>query len=90
MDPEKNGGEAGIRTLGRVTPSIDFESIPFGHSGTSPSDSVTKATGFFDCLKISALVLRAMESRLTSGIPGIGLVSVCRNATGIFQHARQV
>lgn len=29
------GGRAGIRTLGRVTPSIDFESIPFDHSGTS-------------------------------------------------------
>lgn len=29
------GGWAGIRTLGRVTPSIDFESIPFDHSGTS-------------------------------------------------------
>ncbi len=30
------GREAGIRTLGRVTPSNDFESFPFNHSGTSP------------------------------------------------------
>ena len=33
---ESIGGEAGIRTLGWIAPSIDFESIPFGHSGTSP------------------------------------------------------
>jgi hypothetical protein len=34
---DTNGGEAGIRTLGWIAPSIDFESIPFGHSGTSPA-----------------------------------------------------
>ena len=32
----ENGGEAGIRTLGGHKPSLDFESSPFGHSGTSP------------------------------------------------------
>ena len=31
------GGEAGIRTLGGVTPTLDFESSPFGRSGTSPN-----------------------------------------------------
>ena len=30
------GGEAGIRTLGGLAPSLDFESSPFGRSGTSP------------------------------------------------------
>lgn len=30
------GGEGGIRTHGRLMPSLDFESSPFGHSGTSP------------------------------------------------------
>lgn len=31
-----NGGETGIRTLGGIAATIDFESIPFGHSGISP------------------------------------------------------
>ena len=31
-----NGGEGGIRTLGTLARSLDFESSPFGHSGTSP------------------------------------------------------
>ncbi|SBT03873.1 hypothetical protein ACCAA_1170018 [Candidatus Accumulibacter aalborgensis] len=30
------GGEGGIRTLGRLTPTPDFESGTFGHSATSP------------------------------------------------------
>ena len=30
------GGEAGIRTLGGVTPTTVFETVPFGRSGTSP------------------------------------------------------
>ena len=34
--PLKNGGERGIRTLGRVTPTHDFQSCPFDHSGISP------------------------------------------------------
>ena len=35
-----NGGEGGIRTPGRVTPTTDFESVPFDHSGTSPSEKL--------------------------------------------------
>ena len=31
-----SGGETGIRTLGGIAATIDFESIPFGHSGISP------------------------------------------------------
>ena len=31
-----NGGETGIRTLGRLAPSTVFETAPFDHSGTSP------------------------------------------------------
>jgi hypothetical protein len=31
-----DGGETGIRTLGGIATTIDFESIPFGHSGISP------------------------------------------------------
>jgi hypothetical protein len=30
------GGETGIRTLGRLSPSTVFETAPFDHSGTSP------------------------------------------------------
>ncbi len=37
---EINGGEGGIRTLGRVAPTLDFESSTFDHSATSP-DSVS-------------------------------------------------
>ena len=35
-----DGGEGGIRTLGRVAPTLDFESSTFDHSATSP-DSVS-------------------------------------------------
>jgi hypothetical protein len=31
-----SGGESGIRTLGTVASSTDFESVPFDHSGNSP------------------------------------------------------
>ena len=31
-----NGGGAGIRTLGGVTPTTVFETVPFGRSGTPP------------------------------------------------------
>lgn len=42
MDYNKQiaGGEGGIRTLGRVAPTLDFESSTFDHSATSP-DSVS-------------------------------------------------
>jgi hypothetical protein len=30
------GGEGGIRTHGRVAPTLDFESSTFDHSATSP------------------------------------------------------
>ena len=41
LEPEvrnkgKGGGEGGIRTPGTVSGTTDFESVPFGHSGTSP------------------------------------------------------
>ena len=32
-----NGGEIGIRTLGTGEGTTDFESVPFGHSGISPT-----------------------------------------------------
>ncbi len=32
----RSGGEGGIRTLGRLTPTPDFESGTFDHSATSP------------------------------------------------------
>ncbi len=32
----KNGGEGGIRTPGRVAPTLVFETSPFSRSGTSP------------------------------------------------------
>ena len=34
------GGEGGIRTHGTVTRTLDFESSPFDHSGTSPRSGV--------------------------------------------------
>ena len=33
-----NGGETGIRTLGRLAPTTVFETAPFDHSGTSPRE----------------------------------------------------
>ena len=32
------GGERGIRTLGRVSPTLDFQSSSFDHSDTSPCE----------------------------------------------------
>ena len=39
------GGEGGIRTPGRLAPSTDFESAPFGHSGTSPWRRIIQSGG---------------------------------------------
>ena len=33
----ENGGERGIRTLGALARSTVFETVPFSHSGTSPT-----------------------------------------------------
>ena len=38
MKSMMGGGETGIRTLGRLSPSTVFETAPFDHSGTSPQD----------------------------------------------------
>ena len=40
-----SGGEGGIRTHGTVTRTLDFESSPFGHSGTSPPRSLAAHVG---------------------------------------------
>ena len=37
---DTNGGETGIRTLGTLAGTTDFESVPFDHSGTSPNPAV--------------------------------------------------
>ena len=34
-----NGGDTGIRTLGRLAPTPVFETGPFDHSGISPQTS---------------------------------------------------
>ena len=39
------GGEGGIRTPGPPEGTADFESAPFGHSGTSPGTGRTSRTG---------------------------------------------
>ena len=36
MQTEVFGGETGIRTLGRLSSTTVFETVPFDHSGTSP------------------------------------------------------
>jgi len=43
MKSNSNGGETGIRTLGRLSPSTVFETAPFDHSGTSPPGRSTRA-----------------------------------------------
>ncbi len=37
------GGEGGIRTLGRLAPTPDFESGTFDHSATSPDTALQHA-----------------------------------------------
>ena len=39
---ESSGGETGIRTLGTVNRTLDFESSPFDHSGISPPTNLSK------------------------------------------------
>ena len=39
----KYGGEIGIRTLGTGEGTTDFESVPFGHSGISPTARIITA-----------------------------------------------
>ncbi len=41
------GGEAGIRTLGGVSSTTVFETVPFGRSGTSPSEDIDTNIIFF-------------------------------------------
>ena len=41
----EDGGETGIRTLGGIAATIDFESIPFGHSGISPWGEIFTQAG---------------------------------------------
>ena len=36
------GGEGGIRTLGTVTRTTVFETVPFNHSGTSPHGEIQR------------------------------------------------
>ncbi len=42
---QRFGGETGIRTLGGIAATIDFESIPFGRSGISPWDDFLPKRG---------------------------------------------
>ena len=46
-----NGGETGIRTLGGIAATIDFESIPFGHSGISPRGLTFTGPGLINQLE---------------------------------------
>ena len=39
QDKVRSGGETGIRTLGARKGTTVFETAPFDHSGTSPSES---------------------------------------------------
>ena len=43
------GGEGGIRTLGRLAPTPDFESGTFDHSATSPVQ-------WFECAIITVIM----------------------------------
>ena len=45
QDSERYGGEAGIRTLGARLDTPDFESGPFGRSGTSPRARIVVEKG---------------------------------------------
>jgi hypothetical protein len=47
-----NGGEIGIRTLGTGEGTTDFESVPFGHSGISPTARII--TAWFRKAKLEA------------------------------------
>jgi hypothetical protein len=52
------GGEGGIRTRGRLTPTPDFESGTFGHSATSPSGRNSSTRSADDMLAAVYSLLR--------------------------------
>ena len=45
---DKDGGGAGIRTLGGITPTTVFETVPFNRSGTPPLECFRPASIFSD------------------------------------------
>lgn len=52
------GGEAGIRTLGGVAPSLVFETSPFDRSGTSPhSRQKPKVYNFCTASQLHSILL---------------------------------
>ncbi len=59
-----NGGEIGIRTLGTGEGTTDFESVPFGHSGISPTARIITVcfaeanpkSDFFPCYQMLASI----------------------------------
>ena len=60
------GGEGGIRTHGTVTRTLDFESSPFDHSGTSPRQTL-RAPPPASCRSRGELLQRLTGSLSQSG-----------------------
>ena len=62
-----DGGEGGIRTLGRLTPTPDFESGTFDHSATSPVQLIGVIIPFPGAFWLATCVVQA-ETIHTVGI----------------------
>ncbi len=62
-----NGGETGIRTLGRLAPTTVFETAPFDHSGTSPrwARVTLLRSGVQGKMPIASLALALGQRRLS-------------------------
>src|SRR6516165_3286491 len=52
-DPLRYGGEGGIRTHGRVSPTLAFEASSFDRSDTSPRESQFSSLAFASLVCIS-------------------------------------
>jgi hypothetical protein len=63
-DHGRNGGEGGIRTHGRVSPTLAFEASSFDHSDTSPRGEDLRLTDASLTLNSKRRPLQSTESCL--------------------------
>src|SRR5450830_1834680 len=89
------GGEIGIRTLGTGEGTTDFESVPFGHSGISPTARIITAclrkakrrSDFFPCYQMLASITAVRRGvwrllrRLRSHHRGLGGSGLCPSSS---------
>ncbi len=86
LELARGGGEAGIRTLGRLSPATVFKTVPLDHSGTSPFDfSNFIFTYFFKKGKFYPLAINknTLKGVLNCGTDGTRTRDLCRDRAAL-------